>query len=160
MTTTPVPTLKGVRDLFEGLLGRDVNTTQGVPIEDKANPAPIYSVFVDDRKQMRVVVVTTLPLMGSLAAGLALLPKGMVEASIEDGVLAGQLMDNWNEVANIMAAIFNGGESPHLRYFVSHFPPERVPNDVRSAAGVLGARLDVNATVSGYLKGAMSVVIL
>ncbi|MFC6342886.1 hypothetical protein ACFP8W_12935, partial [Nocardioides hankookensis] len=70
-----LPDRKDIKDLFEGLLGRDVDITEGRPV-DIGIPKPVIASYVDDAQRLRAVAVMSFGLAARSGAALALGPRG------------------------------------------------------------------------------------
>jgi hypothetical protein len=64
-----------------------------------------------------------------------------------------------HEVLNVLAGIFNVPGAAHVRLFRVYQPGEPLPADIRDAAAMYGDRLDLEVTVAGYGKGALSLIV-
>ena len=69
------------------------------------------------------------------------------------------LLDCAHEVLNVLSAVFNVGNAPHVRLYEMYGPRDEVPPDVASLAAMLGARMDVNLSIGGYGTGQMAIVV-
>ena len=116
--TTELPPAKDVRDLLEGLLGRDADFSDGTRVGTA--DVGIVAVYVDDALRMRALVGMDLPMAASAGAAIGLVPAGGAQAAVEDGELYPNLRDNVAEVLNVMAALFNVGDAPHLKLYSTH----------------------------------------
>ncbi|SDQ20509.1 hypothetical protein [Quadrisphaera sp. DSM 44207] len=156
MTTavTELPPAKDVRDLVEGLLGKDCAFSDGRRIT--AGPA-LVGVYVSDDLRMRAIAAMDLPLAAYVGAAIGLVPPGGAAAAVEDGELFPNLRDNACEVLNVMAALFNVGDAPHLRLYSTSAPEEALPADVAGHLAALGGRADWTVAVKGYGEGQLSI---
>ncbi len=60
---SPLPTALDVREMFEGLLGRDVDVTLGTgAVNPTAPPGAVVGVYTDDKMALRALVILDLPL--------------------------------------------------------------------------------------------------
>src|SRR4051794_29463735 len=98
-----IPDRKAIKDLFEGLLGRDVSVTDGRSV-DIGIPKPVIASYVDDYNHLRAVAVMSFGLAARSGAAIALIPMGAVEVAEEDRVLAPNLFENAFEICNVLAA--------------------------------------------------------
>jgi hypothetical protein len=155
---TPVPTSKDVREVLEGLLGREVTVAPGEPVIPRAKTPATVAVYTDRNVSMRATVVVDLPLSAAIGAGLALLPATKVEDAINTFTLPEALAENLQEVLNVMAASFNVGDAPHVTLYQVIQPNATAPVDVSVMLRTLGRRLDLVCEVEGYGKGTISVV--
>lgn len=154
----PVPHAKQVRDLFLGLTGRDIEVGRADPVVPNRDFA-VVAVFVTDKLQTGAVVACDLPLAAYAGAALGLVPLPKVEQALADGVLPDDLAENFHEVVNIMASVFNENpEAPHLKLHKVHAVGEKLPTDVASCLGYVMRRLDLGIEVQGYGSGRLSCV--
>lgn len=153
---TPEP--KQIKDLFEGLLGRDVTLTEGVPVPLDARPRPTTAVYVDDGNRLAAVALMDFALTAYCGAALALLPKGGAEDAIDEKELPATLLENAAEVLNVLAAPIGEASGVHQRLHQTFGPDQLPPSDVSSWSARLGTRIDVQLDIKGYGKGTLSVV--
>jgi hypothetical protein len=74
-------------------------------------------------------------------------------------VLSEELAENFTEVVNVMASVFNEHpEAPHLKLYTVHAVGEKLPTDVAASLGYVVRRLDLEVTVQGYGAGRLSSV--
>jgi hypothetical protein len=156
MTTSPLPSRHAVRSLLEGLVGRDVEIRDAAPVPAKATN--VVAVYVNDKLAVSAVIVVNLEAAAQLGGALAMLPKGGVADAIAERDLYPSLRDNCYEVLNVLAAVFNVPEAPHVRLYEMFGPNGSVPADIAALSAAVGSRMDVELEVSGYGKGLMSLV--
>ena len=161
MSGTPLPSAMEVRELLEGMVGRDVESQTGaVPVNPAADPGAMVAVYVDDALAMRCLVVADLALSAHLGASIALIPAATSRAAVEDGSLPPALLENAAEILNVAASLFNHDGAPHVRLYATYAPRETLPADVAQWVAAFVARLDMEVTVSGYGSGRLSVLVL
>jgi hypothetical protein len=154
-----LPDRKALKDLFEGLLGRDVEIGDAVPIAFET-PRPVVATYVDDTFNLTAIAVMDLPLAAYAGAAIALVPQGGAEAAVEDGRLPPNLFDNAAEILNVLAAPIGEHCKVHVRLSSTFAPGEAIPPQVESVAVTLGARLDVTLDIAGYGKGRLAIVLV
>jgi hypothetical protein len=153
-----VPAPKNIKDLFEGLLGRDVSLGDGVPVPLDARPRPTTAVYVNDNHALSAVALMDFPLTAYSGAALALLPKGGAEDAIDEKDLPPTLLENAAELLNVLAAPVGDASGVHQRLHQTFGPDQLPPSDVSAWSARLGSRLDVELDIKGYGKGTLSVV--
>jgi hypothetical protein len=153
--TTELPSPKDVRDMLEELLNRDVSVGDGNPTAATDLKKAVVAIYVDDTNRIIAVSGMDLPLAAWCGAAIGLIPKGGAEACVEDGELSKMVGENVREVCNIMAALLNRENSPHLRLDKEscYLPGEPAPPEAQARLLALGARLDLVVTVAGYGTG-------
>ncbi|CAA9419620.1 MAG: hypothetical protein AVDCRST_MAG35-1897 [uncultured Quadrisphaera sp.] len=153
---TALPPAKEVRDLLEGLLGKDVDFADGRRVTDAGG---LVGVYVDDRLGMRAVVACDIAMAAYVGAAIGLMPAGGAQDAVDDGELFPVLRDNAAEVLNVMAALFNVGTAPHLRLYGHYAAGDDLPGDVAQRLGSLGPRVDWAVAVKGYGRGELSIIL-
>ena len=151
-----LPAPKDVRDLLEGLLGKDVTVAPGDPVS--LNDGAALAVYVNPQLATNAVCLVDVPLAAWFAGALALLPKGGLEDAIEDGELSDMHLEVVYEVVNVAAALFNGGGVTHSKLYKLYAPGDAVPGDLAGLAAGFN-RIDLDVEVAGYGSGAMSIVL-
>jgi len=154
---TPLPSRHAVRTLIEGLVGRDVEVRDGDVIASK--PSNVVAAYVTDKLQVAVVIVADIECAARLGGALGMLPRGGVDDAIKELDLSGLLRDNAYEVLNVLSAVFNVGEAPHVRLYEMYGPMGGVPSDVLALSQLFGSRMDLELTIAGYGEGRLSIVI-
>lgn len=155
---TYLPAPMEVRELLEGLLGRDVAVNIAPPlIPTPANPSSI-GVYVDDQLRVSAVSCADLAFSAHASAALGLVPASTAEAAIESGTLDDTLGENLYEVLNIAASLFNAPGASHVRLYDLHAVGTPLPADAQARALTLGRRLDLSVEVAGYGTGRLSLV--
>jgi len=106
-----------------------------------------------------VVIVVDIECAARLGGALGMLPRGGVDEAIKDIDLSGLLRDNAYEVLNVLSAVFNVGEAPHVRLYELYGPMGGVPGDVHALSQLIGQRMDLEVAIAGYGSGQLSIVI-
>lgn len=161
MKETPLPAALEVRELLEGLLGRDVDAAVGAAaVNPGAHPGAQVGVYVDNTLRLAAIIVMDLALAAHVGASIALMPATVAKAAVEDGTLTPALFDNTCEVLNVAASLFNTDGAPHLRLYATYAPREGLPADVAKWVSAYVRRLDMQMTVTGYGTGTISVLVI
>jgi hypothetical protein len=161
LSQTPLPAALEVRELLEGLLGREVNATVGTgAVEPHVHPGAAVGVYVDDLLALRALVVVDMPLAAWMGAAIALVPRGTAQSAVDDGLITPALFENTAEILNVAASLFNADGAPHLRLYETFAPRETLPADVQKWVLAYVRRLDMELEVTGYGGGRISVLVL
>lgn len=155
---TALPTPKDVRDLLEGLLGRDVTVGPGAPVTPTASRPAAVAVYVDPTSRVTAICLVDLPLAAWCSGALALLPKGGLEDAVAEGELSEMHLEVLYEVVNVTAALLNAGGVTHSKLDSLVAPGAALPGDI---AGLTGStnRIDLHVAVGGYGSGGLSIVL-
>ncbi len=161
MTTTPLPSAQEVRELLEGLVGREFEMLTGGPmVNPAAEGGAVVAEYVSDQMKLAALITVDLPLAAGMGSAIALLPPRGVSESIEALELSIPQFENVSEILNVMAALFNHDGAPHLKLTKVHEPGAALPGDVAPWVTAYVARLDLEVSVAGYGEGTMSVIVL
>jgi len=152
------PSPKQIKDLFEGILGREVTVGDGVPVPLNVRPGPTTAAYVDNQNKLSAVAVMDFPLTAYCGAALALVPKGGAEIAIEEKDLPAGLLENAAEVLNVLAAPLGDASGTHHRLADTFGPGQAPPTDVAGWSVQLGSRIDLLLDIKGYGSGTLSVV--
>ncbi|WP_369140111.1 hypothetical protein [Modestobacter versicolor] len=151
-----LPTAKDVRDLLEGLFGKDVTVAPGEPVS--LNDKPAVAVYVDPTMATTALCLLDIRLAAWFAGALALLPKGGLEDAIDERELSEMHLEAVYEVVNIAASMFNGEGVNHSKLYKLYAPGESLPGDIAGLAAAFN-RIDLVVDVDGYGKGDLSIVL-
>jgi hypothetical protein len=154
--TSVLPASLAVRNLFEDLLGRDVNVNPGDPLVAADLPLATIAVYIDNAQQIYGVVGMQLSLAANVGAALGLLPAGAAEDSIDEKQLFPNLAENVFELCNVLTSLLNREGAPHVKLYQVVYPGMPLPSDVRAHLMALGRRLDLTIEVARYGKGKFS----
>jgi hypothetical protein len=154
---SPLPSRHAVRNVIEGLVGRDIDIADGVPVTPKTTN--VVAAYVNDKLALQAVCVVDMEAAARLGGALAMVPKGGVEDAIAERDLPPTLRGNCYEVLNVLASVFNVPNAPHVRLYEMYGPNQGVPGDVAAIAGLAGSRMDIALKISGYGDGSMSIVV-
>jgi hypothetical protein len=158
--STPVPTPKAIKDLLEGLLGRDITVSPSAPLSHESKAPCTIGTYVDDHLRVVGVAVADLPFSAYAGAALGLMPSGGAEDAIEDNDLFDTLRDNMYEVLNIAASLLNTPGAPHAKLHDVAYAGDSIPGPVAAQSAVLGCREDLTVDIAGYGTGRFSFVLL
>lgn len=155
---TPVPSAFEVRDLFESLLGREIEWTATSVIVDPIDGATV-GAYVNDLGNIGAIIAVDVPLTAWAGSAIALLPHVGAETTIKSGLVTPAQFDNMTEILNIAASMFNKPGTQHLKLHSTYAPRETLPPDVQKWALAPAGRLDGKLAIQGYGGGRVSVVV-
>ena len=161
MSETVLPSAQEVRELVEGLLGRDVQVLTGGRIIDPAEPGgAMVGSYVDRLLRLRALVVLDLAFAARCGAAIGLVPNRLSEEDVAAQELSDTLAENAAEVLNVTASLFNTPDAPHLRLDAVYQPVQPLPHDIARWVKAYVPRLDLTVDISGYGEGAFSVLLV
>ena len=155
--SSPLPSRHAVRNVIEGMIGRDVDISDGMPVASRTTN--VVGVYVNDKLGTQAVVVVDIEGAARFGGALGMVPRGGVDDAIKERALSTVLKDNCYEVLNVLASVFNVGTAPHVRLYQMYGPNEAEPADVAQVTGMAGSRMDIKLRVAGYGDCSMSIVV-
>lgn len=153
---SPLPSRQAVRDLLEGMTGRDVALNDGDPLP--LRPTNVIAVYVNQNLGVQAIAVVDLGGAARLGGALGMLPIGGVEDAIDEKDLSGSIKDNCYEVLNVLSAVFNVADAPHVKLYEMYGPGDKVPPDIATLSQMLGSREDLAFEVGGYGPGTLCLI--
>ncbi|MEP7765817.1 hypothetical protein [Sanguibacter sp. 25GB23B1] len=161
MSATPLPSALEVREVLEGLLGREVETLTGGAMVDPGAPGgALVAEYISDQMQLAALIVMDMPMAARAGAAIALMPSAASESDVDAGEISDVLLENAGEILNVLASLFNAEGAPHLRLNTVHAPGAPIPADVAPWVLAYVARLDLECDVAGYGPGGLSVLVI
>ena len=155
MLTTSLPPAELVGKLITGLVGRPTTVDRMPAAALDLNQPSTVAAYIQDNGMMASVIVSDLALSASGGAALALIPPGAVQDAVGSGSLPDSLAENYREIVNVAARLFNRPNTPHVRLRDMHITPEMLPADVSNVISGATERLFVEVQVEGYPLGKM-----
>jgi hypothetical protein len=158
---TPLAAAKDVKELFEGLLGREVDVvTGGTMVDPNADFGALVGVYVDKGLSLTALVLLDIELASRIGAAIALIPSNAAEKAINNGLMPDNLKDNASEILNVTASLFNAEGAPHVRLDAVYAPGDPIPADVAQWILTFVRRCDLDIDVAGYGPGKFSLLVL
>lgn len=154
-----VPTLKDVKDLAEGLLGRDVDVAEGNPIDVASGDPILLGTYLEPNNRLGCIAVMDLSLAVWVGAALGLLPPGGAEDMIDEKDPSEAVIENSCEFLNILAHPFGESTEVHQRLDALFKPGDQLPAQIATGAAST-LRRDVSCEVKGYGTGGLSMIAL
>jgi len=158
---TPLAAAKDVKDLLNSLVGREVEVyASGKMQEPTVGDGNLIGVYVDNRMALSGLVLLDVPLAAFLGAALGLVPVKLAQQAANHGGLPDNLLENASEVLNVMSALFNAEDAPHVRLQTVYEPGHPLPADVARWVPAFVPRCDLEIDVAGYGRGGFSLLVV
>jgi hypothetical protein len=152
-STLPAPPLIG--RLIAGLVGRECTSERQPAAAVDLNQPSTVAVYVRDNGMLAAVIVSDLALTAGAGAALALIPPPAAADAVESNSLPDSLAENYQEIVNVAARMFNRPNLPHVRLKEMHITPAMLPGDVSNLISTAPERLYVETKLEGYPDGRM-----
>ncbi|WP_062138013.1 hypothetical protein [Demequina aestuarii] len=155
---TAVPTAFEVRELFEGMLGREVEWNGDARRVDVLDGASV-AMYVNDVGAICAVALADIPLTARAGSAIGLVPQAGAEQAVKDEFITPVQFDNMAEILNVAASLLNKPDTPHLKLRETFSPRETVPAEVAELALQQASRIDGELVIQGYGAGRLSIVV-
>lgn len=155
--SSPLPNRHAVRNSIQDLIGRDVDLSDGVPPESRTTN--VVAVYVTDKLATSAIAIADLECAARIGGALGMVPRMVVDEAIKSRTLPTTLEENCYEVLNVLSAVFNLPNAPHVRLYEMYGPGAALPGDVASLGATVGSRMDVELKIAGYGSGLLSIVV-
>jgi hypothetical protein len=157
---SPLPPNMVVRDMLMDMLGRDVTVGPSAPWLPTPRDPGAVAVYVDDGMRLGALISCSLALSVALSASIALISARTAASCVQEGRLTEDMVENLHEVLNILAALFNRADRPHVKLYALHVPGTPAPAGLSGQLRAFGKRLDLKIEVAGYGSGQLSLVLV
>ncbi len=148
-----VPRPDDLEDLLLALLGRKVEVKRMKP-GDKVLHSGGVGTYRDAGENLRAIIYAELETVNGCGGALSMIPVGGVEDANEEREITATMKDNFREILNIMAGLFNDKRhrAEHVR-FKDFYLADSEPSEIGSLIQKSGDRLDVTVTIAGGYGG-------
>jgi hypothetical protein len=155
-----VPSTAQVRELFMGVVGKNVGVATGKPVVISRKSPVVAAVYGRDDESVAAVAIFDLLLANAAGAALTSIPTNVATDNAAAGKLVDATFDNFKEVLNISTQLFHAVDSPRISLKSLHtVPPERIPAAAAAAISSHVGRGDFEVTIPGYMAGKMTVLV-
>ncbi|HEX2902117.1 MAG TPA: hypothetical protein VHO01_01560 [Jatrophihabitans sp.] len=154
-----LPSNKDIKDLLEGMLGRDVSLEPAATTLSSTDTiGSLIATYCDDDSRTRAVLGWSIDAGAHVGAAIGLVPAPLAKEMAAEQFLRLDIADNLAEVSNVMAALFDKPGNPHVRMQDRYCPAASAPAELSSFLYTNADRLDLDITVKGYGSGKLALV--
>jgi len=148
-----------IAETVSGLVGRDVSADKCDKLDLSAAGPYLYGVYMQtDGGKVAAISISELKLGAYAGAALSLIPVGAANEFIKKKKLDEEMFENYEEVINVSAALFNLPDIPHVKLRAAHEKLDEVPEDALPLIEDYKSRVDVSVDISDYGSGKMAIV--
>lgn len=158
-TVTPrvMPAQDDIRRLLSDLFGRPVVVSRNPPLIRQATEKFTISLFTREDATVGVVALADLAFTAYAGAALTMFPTPMAEKQIEGGQVDEMVFENFREIMNVCASLFNGANVAHVKLTgMQRLPQEKLTPALEAQLRKPVARLDFTVQIPNYGKGRVS----
>jgi hypothetical protein len=147
---------EALEEILSELLDKPVRGTAKPPFEPSPQKPAVAAIYHNEHDEVACVMVISINLACYLGAALAMIPAGTAESDAKKGLLAGNLLDNFREIANILSQRVSHEHGSRRCHLVNVLPKVVAPASEAGKAWTSTQRVDLELEVTGYGKGMIS----
>ena len=161
----PVPIQEGVGEFVTALVDRAAAASKVSPTKidrdaDERDIEWVVGVYHDQQGNLAALSLADLPFAAATGAALGMIPAAAAAEAVQVGRLSDTLLENYREVANIMASVLNSPSSPHLKSVGAWTTDDdELPDEIWDVLTAARKRREFAVTIDGYGNGRLGIVI-
>jgi hypothetical protein len=155
----PMPAPDRVREVLADLMGRSVTVARTRTVDLGAERPAALADYQADSGTVGVVCVADVRLANALGAALTMVAPDAVEDAVASKTIDDTTIENFREVVNVMTALFNSSDTPHVKFREVHRLPAQLPAETAKLLETPLGRRDFDVTVDDYGTGTLSVLL-
>ena len=157
--TYACPNAVEIGEMFTMLLGKDckVRKSDDVTFDGSANW--VFAVFDEEDGTLGAVIACDVATAAYGGAALSLIPAGIAEESVKKGEVAENLSENFHEVLNVCAGLFNSPGTPRLKLGHYSEPPDEAGEGLVQWFDEAEYKSGFSVAVDGYGTGRLIVYV-
>ena len=153
------PTAVEIAEMLTSLLGKDVTARKNPAVDFDGSSQWTFAVYDEEDGTLGAVIACDVATAAFGGAALSLIPVSMAQDSIQKGIVAENLSENFREVLNVCAGLFNSPGTPRLKLGHYSEPPDEAGEGLVAWFGEVEHKIGLDITIDGYGKGRMVVYV-
>jgi hypothetical protein len=152
-----VPQQEEVKKVLSSLFGKPVVVSRSAVLVRPPDEPFTAALFTHQTGKVGAVAIADLPLTAYAGAGLTMFPSAAAENQIECGAVDEMVFENFREIMNVCAGLFNAPTAVHVKLTqLLRLPREKLAPEVEAFVKKPGARLDLTIQIPNYGSGRLS----
>ncbi|MBN2070012.1 MAG: hypothetical protein JW814_01040 [Candidatus Krumholzibacteriota bacterium] len=153
-----VPSSTAICDLFESLLDAKVSTGPGSAVVIDPETPLAAALFTLEDGTAKAIWLSSLETIVYVGSALAVVPPETAMATVKSAEIPDNIRENFQEVMNVSASLFNKAEGPFLKLDELFIHPEPVTEDIMMKVAGAANRVDLAIRIADYGEGTMSLI--
>ena len=153
------PSAVEIAEMFTSLVGKDTTARINPDVKFDGTPNWIFAVYDEEDGTLGAVIACDVATAAYGGAALSLIPSSMADDSIKTGVVAENLSENFREVLNVCAGLFNSPSTPRLKLGHYSEPPDEAGEGLVQWFEECEERTGFDVTIDGYGQGRLVVYV-
>ena len=152
-----LPEADMLAELLTGLVGKDAVVTR-----TERNPCvpglTVLCTYTDQNDALGGVWLCDVPMATRAGGALSMIPpNGLIDA-LAQNELGENVAENFREIVNVAASLFNSTNTPHLKLKEMMIKPAEYPQDVQCLINYPGGRQDFKINITEYGEGSVTLI--
>lgn len=154
-----IPSPAEIAEMFTSLCGKDTTARVDKTIGFDDTPNWVFAVYDEEDGTIGAVIACDVATAAYGGAALSLIPSSLAEESIKSGIVAENLSENFREVLNVCAGLFNSATTPRLK--LGHYcePPDEAGEGLVQWFEECEEKVGLQMNIAGYGKGRLLVYV-
>lgn len=153
------PNAVEIAEMFTMLCGKETTIRKNPKVDFDGTANWIFAIYDEEDGTLGAVIACDVATAAYGGAALSLIPASMAEESIKSGVVAENLSENFREVLNVFAGLFNSPGTPRLKLGHYSEPPDEAGEGLIAWFEEAEQKTGFDVGVDGYGKGRMVVYV-
>src|SRR6056297_1832505 len=153
------PTAVEIAEMLTSLLGKDTTARKNPAVDFDGTANWIFAVYDEEDGTLGAVIACDVATAAYGGAALSLIPASMAQDSIRAGQVAENLSENFREVLNVCAGLFNSPGTPRLKLGHYSEPPDEAGEGLVAWFGEAEQKTGLDINIDGYGNGGMVVYV-
>jgi hypothetical protein len=155
-----IPMASEISEILESLFSEKIGVTEGSPVELSDNKPMAIAIFVLDDRAAGNIIIADLDITVYIGSFLAEIPRDQAKNLIDSKELPDNVIENFREVLNILAGIFNKPDSPHVSLGEVYTSISDIPDEQVAAINKPSQRSDLHISIPDFGEGEISILSL
>lgn len=155
-----IPMASEISEILESLFSEKIEVTGGSPVELSKNDPSTTAVFLLDDGAAGNIIIADLEITVYIGSFLAEIPQDQAKNLVESKEMPDNVIENFREVLNILAGIFNKPDSPHVSLGEVYTSVSDIPEEQLAAINEPSQRSDLHVSIPDFGEGEISILSL
>lgn len=147
-----------ISELIASILGRELKVVRSDPPDGAGTGPVVVNAYCSDSGEVGAVLVAELGLAAAISAALTSAETTVMSAAVQAGLLEGELLEDWTEVAKVCAQLIRLPGATPLSLSQTVQSATQIPGDLERTLDEAAMKVCWTMTVPGYGAGRLSAV--
>jgi len=153
-----IPEPSAISELLESLIGASPSLKEAEEMDISRETLSALASFVLDDGSVKILWVCDYRSVIYIGSALAAIPSETAQSNITAKKIPDNVMENFHEVLNIGASLFNDPELPHISLGEVVMSTDDIPENIAVLVSNPAGRVDYTVDFPDYGEGSMSIL--